>query len=345
MMRTIFFALLALCTQYAAQAQPCDPPNVGGNFVLCSGQSLTLTADPGFIAYEWSNGSTSQSTTVNTPGVYQVTVTCSNGNTAFASVNVLGFTTGVQIGGSGTICAGQCANLFVLLSNGSNGPYTITFGLSTGGTQSFTVNPSGGGPFTILNVCPTETTTYTLLSVSNNTGCDAFINPNLSAATVSVNNGLSVSINGPDNICPGQTAVLTASPAGQIAYQWSNASNSPTTTINQPGNYTVTVTASGGCSGSASISVGATPPPTVSFTALNSDICPGGCQDIEANFIGNAPFTLSGQVLSGATVVSSFNQTFNSNSGILQICVPPNIPSGSIQVSALSITDANCTCQ
>ena len=344
-MRTVILLLIGSINCFLASAQPCDPPNISGNAILCAGQSITLTADPGFIAYEWSNGSTSQSSVIDTPGVYQVTVICPNGNAAFASANVLGFTSGVQIGGSGIICAGQCANLFVLLSNGSNGPYAITFALSTGGTQTFTVNPSGGGGFAILSACPTETTTYTLQSVTNDLGCVAFINPNLTAATITVNNGLSVSINGPDNICPGQTAVLTASPPGQISYQWSNASNSPTTTINQPGNYTVTVTAAGGCLGTASISVSATPPPTVSFTAVNADICPGGCQDIEANFSGNAPFVLNGQVLSGTTVISSFNQTFNSNTGILQICVPPNIPSGSIQVAALSITDANCTCQ
>jgi hypothetical protein len=345
MTRTILLLLIGLLHRLPVFTQPCDPPNISGNAILCAGQSITLTADPGFISYIWSNGSTSQSSVVDTPGVYQVTVVCPNGNAAFASANVLGFTSGVQAGGSGVICAGQCASLFVLLSNGSNGPYTIIFALSTGGTQTFTVNPSGGGAFTILSVCPTETTTYTLQSVTNDLGCVAFINSNLTAATITVNNGLSVSINGPDNICPGQTAVLTANPPGQVAYQWSNASGSPTTTINQPGNYTVTVTAAGGCSGTASISVAATPPPTVSFTALNPDICPGGCQNIEANFSGNAPFILNGQVLSGASVISSFNQTFNSNTGILQICLPPNIQGGPIQVTALSLADANCTCQ
>ena len=47
---------------------PADP-----GFV-CEGASLTLTADPGFGAYEWSTGETTQSISVTSPGNYSVIV-------------------------------------------------------------------------------------------------------------------------------------------------------------------------------------------------------------------------------------------------------------------------------
>ncbi len=483
----IYLALLiTACNSVSLNAQNCDVPEVSGNDILCNGQSITLTAQAGYTNYAWSNNTTGQSTTVTTPGLYQVTVTCANGNTAFANVNVLGFTTGVQVAGSGTICAGQCVNLSVLLTNGSNGPYTIVFSLSTGGTQSFTVDPSGGGPFTFINVCPTQTTTYTIQSVTNAQGCVAFIAPNLSAATVTVTNGLNIGINGPTSLCPGQSATLTATPSGLQSYQWSNSSSGISTNITQAGTYTVTATASGGCTGTASITVAAanfTPPtitggtvlcpgttltltaqgsgyttynwsnsqttqsitvsstgiytvtvsgssgctgtasvtvnpgsstttsilgpntlcpgnnatliatgsfssyawsnnatgsiitvnqpgtytvtvtnsqgctgtasktitpgtpPSVSFSVANPELCAGNCVSLNVSLSGNPPFTVIGEVLSGSTVVGNFTQTYSSSTGTLQVCAPPGTPAGTLQVKATSVADASCTCQ
>jgi hypothetical protein len=85
--------------------------------------------------------------------------------------------------------------------------------------------------------------------------------------------------------------------------------------------------------------------PAVSFTAVPADICPGGCQTITATFTGDAPFTLSGEVRSGATVLSTYNQTFSSNTGTFSVCIPAGVPAGSVQVKATSITDANCSCE
>jgi len=51
------------------QAQPCSI-NLGNDTTICQGQSVTLTAPPGFPNYLWSNGSTNQSITVNSGGIY-----------------------------------------------------------------------------------------------------------------------------------------------------------------------------------------------------------------------------------------------------------------------------------
>lgn len=51
------------------------PRNAG----LCDGQSVVLSASPGFVEYRWSNGSTTRTTVAAAPGRYQVTVRDSNG--------------------------------------------------------------------------------------------------------------------------------------------------------------------------------------------------------------------------------------------------------------------------
>lgn len=84
--------------------------------------------------------------------------------------------------------------------------------------------------------------------------------------------------------------------------------------------------------------------PAVSFSAAPIDICPGGCQTITATLTGDAPFTLVGEVLSGTTVLSTFNQTFSGNSGTFSVCIPAAVPPGPVQVKATSLADATCTC-
>lgn len=50
-----------------------------GNDALCENPSITLTATEGFESYQWSNGSTDRTTTVNAPGTYSVTVRTDKG--------------------------------------------------------------------------------------------------------------------------------------------------------------------------------------------------------------------------------------------------------------------------
>jgi len=51
----------------------------GSPYILCTGQTLTLTAAPGFSTYSWSNGDLTQSTVISAAGSYNVEVTASNG--------------------------------------------------------------------------------------------------------------------------------------------------------------------------------------------------------------------------------------------------------------------------
>ena len=87
-------------SQKIAQNYGCFTGNVtpsvsvtpSGTINLCSGNTQTLTATPGFSAYSWSNGATSQSITVSTSGNYQVTATTSNNSTVISNAVTINVT-------------------------------------------------------------------------------------------------------------------------------------------------------------------------------------------------------------------------------------------------------------
>jgi hypothetical protein len=83
--------------------------------------------------------------------------------------------------------------------------------------------------------------------------------------------------------------------------------------------------------------------PSVSFSVVNSSVCRGDCVDLTLEFTGNSPFNLSGDVISGSTVIDTFTGTYG-NTGTLSICTSSSVPLGTLQVKATSLTDALCTC-
>lgn len=86
------------------------------------------------------------------------------------------------------------------------------------------------------------------------------------------------------------------------------------------------------------------PRPTVSFSVGNPNVCPGNCIILQVNLTGTTPITITGNILSGGTVIGTFNQVYTNNTGELTICVPPNTPLGSVTVQATSVLDAWCSC-
>jgi gliding motility-associated-like protein len=60
-----------------------------GPITICAGVDETLDAGPGYSSYLWSTGDTTQTITVNTGGVYDVTVTNADGCDTTASITVI----------------------------------------------------------------------------------------------------------------------------------------------------------------------------------------------------------------------------------------------------------------
>lgn len=93
-------------------------PVISGTLSFCGGSSTTLTANAGYSSYTWSNGATSQSILVSSPGTYSVTVTnasgCSGSTLATATAQgSVPATPGMITGNTGGIC------------NSSNNVYSI----------------------------------------------------------------------------------------------------------------------------------------------------------------------------------------------------------------------------
>jgi len=220
---------------------------------ICIGSNVTISASGG-SSYQWTNGSTSSSITVN-PSIttsYYVTVTniygCSATGNTVITVNPLPIP---NAGTDQTICQGQSS---ILTASGGS-----TFQWSNGLTS-----PS-------INVAPSITSTYTV-TVTNN-GCTA-------SDEVIVNiNTLPVANAGPDiGICYGAFTTLIASASSGVqpySFIWSNGVNTLAQLV-LPGStttYAVNVTDANGCTSQDNVTVTVFPQPTVSIAASTPENC------------------------------------------------------------------------
>jgi len=222
------------CTNTATRTVTVNPlpqVNITGDNNICIGESTTLTASGG-TTYLWSNGSTTTAITVNplVTTTYSVTATNANGCINNASITVtVGTSASAQISGVNAICAGTGTNLTA--SGGG------TYVWNTGATTS------------VINVTPAVTTTYTV-TVTNTNGCTG-----TASKILTVNPKPTAVISGDQNICLGESTILTAS--GGSTYLWSTTSTSASINVSPTTNttYSVTVTDANGCVGSTSVAV------------------------------------------------------------------------------------------
>ncbi|MBK8562300.1 MAG: gliding motility-associated C-terminal domain-containing protein [Saprospiraceae bacterium] len=203
----------------------------------CQGETLTLIASttaeiPG-TTYTWSTGQTGFMIEVASSGTYSVSMTHPNVNcTAEATVTVTIGTAPApnpQIIGPATLCSGQSATL-----NVNGGPFS-TYTWSDGSTDP-TLSITDPGTYSVI--------------VTNAEGCTGtdFIEVQTGGATPLLNS--------PAPICPGQsTTVEVTNPGEFLSFQWSNGGSGPSISVSNPGTYTVTATAAGGCTATASADV------------------------------------------------------------------------------------------
>ncbi|OWY19229.1 hypothetical protein C7N43_22930 [Sphingobacteriales bacterium UPWRP_1] len=222
-------------------------PAIGGNTNLCPGDAATLDAGLGFNTYLWSNGSTGQTLVTSTPGIYSVTVSDAGGCTGTDSETVtVNAPPTVSISGNNNVCAGTATPLNAT-------PGLAQYVWSTGAFGQ-TINATIAG-------------TYSVTATDAN-GCTASDN-----FTLTVNPPPTPAITGNLTICPGSNTVLDAG-TGYIAYNWSNGSNGQTANAGAAGVYSVTVTDTNGCQGSAAATVSVTVVGTPAIGG-NTTICPG----------------------------------------------------------------------
>lgn len=232
----------------ATATQTSSPePVITGNLSFCVGQSTLLSTSVVFAGYSWSNGATTQSITVNSAGIYTVTVSDNNSNTGSSSATVVVLPApSPSITGSLSFCAGDSSVL-----NAGTGFSTYLW--STGSTtQSVVVKTQG----------------LYVVTVTNEQGCSASAN-----TTVVVNANPTTVITGNTLLCPTASSTLNAG-IGYASYLWSTGSTTQTQVVNTPGNYSVIVTNGFGCSGSASVTVNQSLPLAVT-NAVTNVLCKG----------------------------------------------------------------------
>ncbi len=255
-----------------AEIPPEPLVDISGSASICQGNTTTLVATTGFSQYAWSNGDLDESITINQSGTYFVTITDNFGCTAenSKSVNVLP-NPNPQITGSSSICPGSNTVL------GVSGTFN-SYLWSNGSTNA--------------NITVNTPDTYEVVVTATNgcTGTDDVV--------VVVSNSLNINVSELPYACNGQITLDAGT--GFNTYIWSNGATTSNISVAQNNTYTVTVTDSGSCTGTAAQTITIPTLPQVIITGPGS-VCAG----TEATLVATAGF--SGYAWSNI----QFNQIIN----------------------------------
>ena len=224
-----------------------------GPAVACVDVEFDLVAGPADgYTYTWKrNGIATTWTTSTVPvtehasGQYEYTVTITNGictDNASWTVNVEEVIASIE--GPANVCPDETVTLTAK-------PDGMSYVWSNGSTnQSITV-PAG----------------YYTVTVTSTHSCQ-----DEASLTVTEYPSFTASIEGPTQVCPGESVTLTAKPDG-MSYVWSNGATSQSITV-PAGNYSVTVTSPDNCSKEASHTLTEYPSFTASIEGP-TQVCPG----------------------------------------------------------------------
>ncbi|MES2560450.1 MAG: gliding motility-associated C-terminal domain-containing protein [Bacteroidota bacterium] len=197
--------------------------NIGADKQLCKETSLLLTAQNDGSVYLWNNDSTSQTITVNAPGIFWVAVSNSNLCTTTDSIVLDTFTSPVVDLGKDTF---TCRDSYYLLNAGVG---FVSYTWSTGSTASF-IQTKENGQYSV--------------AVTDANGCTATDNMLLEVKEKPVLKMVHLM-----KICDPDTLLY---PGAFKQYLWQDGSIDTAFRAKQYGVYTVEVTDSNDCSNSDS---------------------------------------------------------------------------------------------
>jgi len=234
---------------------------ITGPVNACENSSVTLTAggDAG-VSYQWNDGTTGNTftSTITATKSYTLNGTGSNGCVTKATHTVTAIPLPeLTYSGSTTVCLGRSVTLavqgaasYVWQDGSTSGVYTVT---------------------------PTGNTTYTVTGTLN--GCSSTINIPVTVITLP-----SVWIDGPTEICAGQTVRLEAK--GANTYYWNTGDNTAVMTATPLTNttYQVQGTDANGCTTTVSVNVIVRPAPVITITGT-----PSVCEDDVVTLTAQGP--------------------------------------------------------
>lgn len=263
---------------------PPDAQFVAQQVIDC-GQAVinaTNTSTGTFLSFLWDMGDgttytdTSITHTYSTPGTYDVTLVvfsdpgCFPNDTATFAVTLDPITPVVA-----AFTAAQVGNCDLLTVQALN--------QSTGDSISFTWDMGDGTILTDTNVVHTYASAglYTIELTVNDLACGD--DDVVSLSIVLVDTVLVTAVT-PGAICPDSSTTVDATLAPGATYLWSNGSTDPVITVDQPGDYWVTVTYNN-CTGSDTVEVIAAPPQDLGYSMV---ACPNSAIVLTIPFDGTA---------------------------------------------------------
>lgn len=222
---------------------PVPTINLGPDQALCGGDSIILSLNGQYNTYNWSTSETTDTIIITSGGTYSVTVTDGNGCPGADTIIITDVSPVVTLTNQ-SICEDGTATL-------DAGAGFTGYEWSTGVfTQSITTDTAG---------------TYSV-TVTDGNGCEGY-----ASATVTVNPLPTVTITGPDTICPGVADFLSAT-GGFTSYLWNTGDTTASIEVSASGAYTVMIADNNGCSSSDTFDVSTYTAISISLTDL--EICP-----------------------------------------------------------------------
>jgi gliding motility-associated-like protein len=227
--------------------------DITGDSTACAGGSIVLTAQyAGGEGVVWSTGETTQSITVTQSGEYCVTTVSLDGCEASACSDIDIYPTlevEVQITtGNNPFCVGDSIELIAVTQNATS------FSWSNGSTDA--------------SIWVTEQGTYGV-EITDANGCTASSDIAVTTVDVPV-----VVIQGPTEVCTGDSIMLTAVAGNGVSYQWSNGETTQSIWVYTSGEYCVTATSSFGCVAEVCVTISGSDIPEV-FAGEDVNICVG----------------------------------------------------------------------
>ncbi|MCB9190683.1 MAG: tandem-95 repeat protein [Flavobacteriales bacterium] len=252
---------------------------------FCVGDTIFLTTTEPFEAYLWTNtGDTTQTTYAVQTGFYTVLVTDTNGCQALSPENLITINANpdptTTPDGIVEICDGDVLTITAVMAES----YLWTTGDTT---QAIQVTAAGS-----YNVTATDQNGCT------GTSADVIVIVNTPPSPT-------ITADGDLDFCLGGD--VTLSTGDYVSYQWSTGANTQNITVNQSGNYTVTVTDSAGCSAaSAQADVTVYQPPVVSVNITGpQQFCFGDSAVLTATAGFNSYLWSNGATTQSITVFTS----------------------------------------
>lgn len=205
-----------------------------GDTAVCIGDSIVLSAAPGYVTYVWTNSPAGTSQiTVSAAGIYTYYAVDNNGCVIFAAdtANVISVQRPVAdiATTDNSICANQStATLSVTPVQG------IAYTWNPGGVQGATLTVDTAGIYTLI---------------ADDNGCRNF-------DTIVITETLPplADLGDDQNVCSCDTSIILLPGAG-ASFNWSDGTTNPNLVVSQSGTYAVTITDNNDCTATDQVSI------------------------------------------------------------------------------------------